>query len=256
MKRKLIYCAVFMLLIGNIYGQKKSVPKQDNEVATETWLPSPDEIFNSINRIGKVKWSSLVSYNTKSNYSGKYVQSLNLGIRMADAFIAIHDEDKVKFGEMNVCIYNLSKDLGYNQIISDVNSEIKKLVAAEEWNKVRQKLNDANAETIAKIEKMGDSDILTAIGIGGFFEGIYITSGYFISNYDVKKVDIMKQQWLVEYYIKTIETNGKMKSDTLISLSYNNLKKIRTILKKDKLTLNDVNNLHKISKTVVETIVK
>ena len=46
----------------------KEVQKSDKTIPTKTLLPTPGEVLNSLNKIGRVQWSSLVTYNKFYNY--------------------------------------------------------------------------------------------------------------------------------------------------------------------------------------------
>ncbi len=120
MKKILIGISILFMFLNNmLYAQEdRDISKKDTINLNSIVLPSLGERMNIAIKINdSIAWSSLASYNKYYNYKGRSKQALNIGIRIADAFVALHDKDKNNFGNMYAVIFNLSKSLGIWEIV-------------------------------------------------------------------------------------------------------------------------------------------
>lgn len=258
MNLRCILFACVLLGTSVIYAQDKEVPKVDNTIPEITLPPSPGEVLNALNKIGRVQWSSLVTYNKFYNYKGRNLQSLNLGIRVADAFVALHDQDKVNFGNMNNVIYSLSKELGISTIIKDQKNLLQDLSQKDDWVLLVIELNAMNAQLQEELYRQRDEDIVLLSNIGAFFEGIRIVSSHFMTNYDEEKVGLLQQIQLTYYYIGEIDKKySSLKDDESVRIAYDGLVEIKDWLVKDpEVSYKTVEKIYKSSGNVVDSISK
>lgn len=257
MKRPLLLIITICLSGALAFSQSTNkAPKKDNKVPAEVFIPSPNEVLLTIKKLDNIKWNDFVSYNKKTNYKNKHQLAINLGVRMANAFVAIHNQDKLQFGEMNAVIYSLADQLGYGSVAKNLNEEIKKLISAEQWDKIGQKLDDINAETLEEIRKKDGMQLVLAVAIGGFFESIQIVSGHLSQNYDPQKAELLLQSKFVDFLIKSLENDKKLLSDSNLRKAYDNLKLINPLMGKQTLSLEEVKKIHQITKAFVLEISK
>lgn len=260
MRKKLFYLLMIFSFLSGSYlcaQNANDVVKTDTTNPMNTLLPSPGEVLNSLNKMGEIQWNSLITYNEFYNYKGRYKQSLNLGIRVADAFVALHDNDKANFGEMNKVIFSLSKELGISSLIEDQKNKIQELSTNDDWVLLVIELNTMNGELQEELRKQKDEDIVILSNAGAFFEGMRIISSYFANNYKPEKVGLLRQIKLVEYYIWAIDKNAKFKNDKLVKTVYAGLLEIKGYLSKDqKISEKTVKQIQATSTIVVNSITK
>lgn len=260
MNLKLVYILIaFIFLIGSsvIAQDVKEIPETDNTVPAITLLPSPGEVLNALSKIGQVDWSNLVSYNKFYNYKGRNRQALNIGIRVADAFVALHDEDKANFGDMNNVIYSLSEELSISSLIEEQKNKLQELSQKDDWVLLIIELNTMNGQLQEELIKQKEYDIVLLSNVGAFFEGVFIISSHFASNYDVSKVGLLKQIALVNYYIGEIDNNKELKEDATVDFAYNGLIQIKSLLDADAdLSINTVGRMQAVASSVVNSITK
>ena len=249
-----------MLVVGFITcaafaQEEKEIPKTDKTIPQTALTPSPGEVLNSLSKIGRVQWSSLVTYNNFYNYKGRYKQALNLGVRVADAFVALHDKDKTNFGNMNTVIFSLSQELGISNLIEEQKDKLQVLSQKDDWILLVIELNTMNAELEEELIKQKDDDIVLLSNTGAFFEGIRIVSTHFTNNYDADKIGILNQQQLIHHYMEEIDSRKKMKNNELVRMAYAGLKEMKNLIENDPdISKDTVEQILSVAKNVVNSI--
>jgi hypothetical protein len=260
MNKKLVCIfIVFAWLSGNLLVAQgeKNIPQTDKTIPKISLPPSPGEVLNALSKIGRVQWSSLVTYNKFYNYKGRNIQALNIGIRVADAFVALHDKDKTNFGNMNTTIFSLSKELNISNLIEDQKNKLQELSQKDDWVLLVIELNTMNAQLQEELIKLKEDDIVLLSNVGAFFEGIRIVSSHFITNYDPKKTDLLKQTELMDFYIGEIDKKPNLKEDNTVETAYNGLVEIKNYLAKDpEVSLNTIKKIQATTISVVNSITK
>lgn len=258
MNNKLVSIFIaLVLLTGNVLmaQDEKEIPKVDKTIPTITLPPSPGEVLNALSKIGRVQWSSLVTYNKFYNYKGRNKQALNIGIRVADAFVALHDKDKTNFGNMNTVIFSLSEELNISNLIEEQKDKLNELSQKDDWVLLVIELNTMNAQLQEELIKQKEDDIVLLSNVGAFFEGFRIVSTHFKNNYDSAKVGLLKQSDLIDYYITEIDKNGKLKKDNAVKAAYQGLVDINSLLEKDpEVSLETITNIQATASDVVQAI--
>lgn len=260
MNSKLVSLILVMVFLTghSLFSQdEKEIPKVDKTVPSITLPPSPGEVLNALSKIGRVQWSSLVTYNKFYNYKGRNVQALNIGIRVADAFVALHDKDKANFGDMNTVIYGLAEELSISNIIEDQKNLLQELSQKDDWVLLVIELNTMNAQLQEDLIKQKEEDIVILSNVGAFFEGMRIVSSHFDSNYDGEKIGLLKQVELIDYYIGEIDKNKKLKKDDTVNIAYDGLVDVRNYLNEDPdITAETVSKIKAVTSEVVKSISK
>lgn len=253
-----IFVAFIFLTSNSMVAQsEKEIPKTDNTIPAVTLLPSPGEVLNALSKIGRVHWSNLVNYNKFYNYKGRNKQALNIGVRVADAFVALHDEDKANFGDMNNVIYSLSEELSISNLIEDQKNKLQELSQKDDWVLLIIELNTMNGQLQEELIKQKEYDIVLLSNVGAFFEGMYIISSHFKSNYDAQKIGLLKQLALVNYYIGELDKNPKLKEDADVEATYMGLVQIKSLLEADSdVSINTVGRIQSVASGVVDSIAK
>jgi hypothetical protein len=249
---------VLLLAANAVFSQTVKVPpKTDETTPGFTLAPSPGEVLNALSKIGRVEWSGLVNYNKFYNYKGRNKQALNLGIRVADAFVALHDRDKTNFGNMNDVIFSLAKELNISNLIEDQKNKLKELSQKDDWVLLIIELNTMNAQMQEELIELKEDDIVLLSGIGAFFEGVHIVSSHFKKNYDPEKVSLLRQSALIHHYMADIDKNPKLREDETIKTVYDGLMQLKRQLESDPaISPAAVDRINAISGSVVNSMTK
>lgn len=215
MKRVGRYLLVAMLVALPLMAQatEKQPPAPTAEELAQfsdnVLVPSPGELFNAMDKIGEVDWSSAALYTKKSDYNDDYVRAMNLGVRAADGFIALQAKDKENFGQMVSVIFTLAEELGVSGTVLDKGQAIEDLVKQEDWVKVNQELNKLRDSIKAEMEAMDDKDKALVMSAAAWVEGLRAVCAVLDQNYDEAGSSILYQKVLVQYFTQEL---GKLES--------------------------------------------
>lgn len=186
-----------------------AISEADKQQAASNYLvPSPGEILSALNKLDRVDWTQLASFNQKANYENKYARSLNLGVRVADAFVAINAEDSESFGEMSSIIFDLGQKLGIGRVLTEKRADLDELAGRGAWSDMRAELDNVQSEIQSEVEALGESDLVVLASLGGWLEGLRVVSGHLKDNYSEDNSELLNQGGLIGYYAGELDALG------------------------------------------------
>ena len=183
----------------------KISPEEQDSFSDNVLLPSPAEVFVSMDKVGETNWSDAASYSPKYDYGDNYLRALNLGIRAADGFLAIQARDSENLGEMIVVILTLAEELLVQETILNKGKTFEDMAKNGQWDELHAELDNLRDDVMREIERLGDDDLALLVSAGGWLEGLRAISKVLEENYDPKASSILYQPNLVEYFTKQIE---------------------------------------------------
>ena len=182
---------------------------EEMESAQSQYLvPSPGEVLSSLDKLDRVAWSQLASYNAKADYDDKYARALNLGVRVADAFMAVNAEDAAKFGEMSTIIFDLAREIGLGDVLENQRSELDNLAAEGQWEELKAALDNVQTDVRDEVEAMGEDDLVALASAGGWLEGMSAVTAHLQENYSADKAELLQQSELLAYFIQKFAEMG------------------------------------------------
>jgi hypothetical protein len=208
----------------------------------------------------KAYWKDLTSYNTRADYNNRYSQGLNLGVRVANAFVAIQSEDAANLGKMSGAIVALASKLGVESTILSYADSVNVLVrqAKPKWHMVRSKIEDMRTGVSNTMMKQDDEAIVTVATVSGWIEGLRIVTKALDKSYSEAGASLLRQPYLIEYYkgqLNKLPADVKnMESVSKIISSIDEIKKICDVPKKKAVSKENVKKLHDIATEIVSLI--
>jgi len=170
------------------------------EAKSNYLVPSPGEILSSLDKLDKVAWSQLASYETKADYDDKYGRALNLGVRVADAFMAINARDAAKFGEMSTIIFDLAREIGLGDVLEGQRTKLDGLASEGRWEELQAALDDVQTDVRNEVEAMGEDELVVLASAGGWLEGMRVVSAHLKDNYAEDKAGLLLQSGMIDYF--------------------------------------------------------
>jgi hypothetical protein len=227
-------------------------------VETKVYVPPSSLVFRNLDSLAKTKvnWSSLITYNQKTNYSNKYTIALNLGTRVCDAFLTVQAQDKKNFNPMAMTVTGLSSKLGAD-IEQTINEKMFDLVKKDKWSEVRVMLDEQHNTVKERINKL-DKDAAVLVTIGGWLEALNIVSKSLASNYNADATSLIRNAKLVEYLYN--ELNGlsaQAKGNDLVKKITAQLPELKTLVSVEKnkpVPLENVKKIQSITSSLVRDI--
>jgi hypothetical protein len=170
----------------------------------KVFVPSARLVFRALDSLSKnkVSWKGLSSYSKTSSYNSRYMIALNLGSRASDAFVASQAKDDNNFLQMALTLGELSAKIGA-EIDPGMNQQMLDLVKASNWDGVRGVLDKQQEETKRKLNRL-DKDASVLVVVGGWLEGLHITTKALSGTYNPTATNIIANPKLVEYLINEL----------------------------------------------------
>ena len=235
--------------------------KVEMEIADKNFLmPTPREVFTALDKLKNIKYSSFVELNRQRNYRNYNKICLNLGLLIADAAVAIKEEDSKLFKKILPKMMSYSTSLGIaNKVRKDIDA-IENLILRRKWKKISSRLDILHYKIreILKEYKSGEKVIL--ISLGAWVEGLYILSKSLLHNYSLENAKLLRQPGVIKFFNRElIGGSFKNTNDKVLKLIKSYLPQIGKIIDVKRgvpVSKKAVNSLHLISRKVKKEIVK
>ncbi|MDD3044297.1 MAG: hypothetical protein PHF33_02395 [Candidatus Delongbacteria bacterium] len=201
---------VFFLTAALLFSQEGLSDEEKALFKTNVIVPAPSEIIMALDMLSDVKWKEVVTYDKSTNYSDNYKIALNLGVRVAQGFIAIQAQDRKNTGEMFRICRDLAENFGAKSDMFVNEQQIIKLLDENNWTELRSILDDIHLKVKDEMYKY-DPDFVELASVGGWMEGLHIVSKALKSNYSPDASVILYQPELIQYFseaVKNIKTGN------------------------------------------------
>lgn len=200
------------LAAGPAFSQSLSEAEK-KEFSLNVALPSPAEMFLAIDRLGDTDWNAAATFNERYDYQDNYMRALNLGVRAADGLVSILAEDKTKLGRVITIVITLAEELQVQETILDRSKTFEDLANQGRWNELRDELDALRYLIEMEMDQLGDQDVATLVRVGGWLEGLRVTSGLLASGlYPEHSGSILYQPNLADYFegqLKAMEPEAR-----------------------------------------------
>ncbi|MGE4292985.1 MAG: hypothetical protein AB7E32_12350 [Desulfovibrio sp.] len=195
-----VLLAQLVLAVGPAFSQSLSEAEK-KEFSMNVALPSPAEMFLAIDRLGDTNWNDAAVFNERYDYQDNYMRALNLGVRSADGLVAILAEDKTKLGRVIVIVITLAEELQVQETILDRSKTFEDLANQGRWNELRDELDALRYLIEMEMDQLGDQDVATLVRVGGWLEGLRVTSQLLAKGlYPEHSSSILYQPNLADYF--------------------------------------------------------
>lgn len=203
------FLALLIFSLSSVFADSKLTKEEMQMFSKNVVIPLPSEIIMSLDKLTETDWKSIIKYNYSSDYEENYKIAINLGVRVADGFMAIQAKDKKNIGEMFSVSKDLAENFGAKSSVFKDKDKILTLVDAEKWNELRSELDDLQLKIKDEMKKY-HPDFVTLASLGGWIEGLHIVSKALNTNYDENASSILYQPRLIDHFISKLETLDKV----------------------------------------------
>ncbi|MCK4978997.1 MAG: hypothetical protein KAS62_01310 [Candidatus Delongbacteria bacterium] len=255
--RKLL--ALFMIILSfSVFSQGELSEEEMAMFKRNVVVPQPSEIIMALDRLSEVNWKEIVKYDYTANYAENYKIALNLGVRVAQGFIAIQAEDRKNTGEMFSVSRDLAENFGANSEMFIDKDQISNLLNEGKWMELRGILDGIHLEIKVEMKKY-DPDYVALASIGGWIEGLDVVTKALLSNYSEDASTILYQPELIEHLASEIlnikEHNRNNPEVKLINKEMPKIKELCDMGFGNPIPLENIKQLSEISGNLIKVII-
>jgi hypothetical protein len=248
---------------GSQSAPKKKVEKiaqlsleEIGEAKKQYLVPSPGEILSSLDKLDRVAWSRLASYDTKADYDDKYARALNLGVRVADAFMAVNARDASKFGEMSTIVFDLAREIGLGDVLEGRRGDLDNLAADGRWEELKAALDNVQNDVRQEVKAMGESELVVLASAGGWMEGLRVVSAHLKDHHTDENAELLKQARLIEYFRSEIsQMPAEVQQHPLVMATVQTLSTLAPLVGTEAgVGLNETKQIYQVTDRLVATL--
>lgn len=195
-------------------------PLTPAEMKTDNYiLPPPEEVFMALRGASKIDFAKICAtiakdpLASKSKFNNDAAKAANLGMRVADAFVAVQAKDSNALRRASDVIEILSLELSADLSLKNKIAVANKLADEGKWNELRTILESVRVDVLDEMKANKDKDSVTLATVGGWLRALNIATMVINDNYTPEATKILRQPQLVAYLKKQLEGLGPKARD-------------------------------------------
>lgn len=255
---RVLKIALILLFTAGLFAQETLSEEEKAFFKTNVVVPVPSEIIMALDILSDVNWKAVTEYNLSANYSENYKIALNLGVRVAEGFIAIQGEDRKNTGEMFSVCRDLAENFGAKSEMFVDKEEISRLLNENKWLELRGILDDIHLKVKDEMYKY-DADYVVLASVGGWIEGLHIVSKALTQKYTEEASMILYQPELIDYFTQEVGYLKILNSDNSevkeISRIMPEIKRLTDVGSGNPIPKQNIDELYKLSSQAIKIIV-
>ena len=165
-------------------------------------VPSPDEVFTVLDKIGKPHWEDVLqkSKGTVAPMRDREHTALLLGTIIAEGFIAVEAEDAEEVKKIGRSVLNLSRTIGVRKAAEKRSSAIIEAADKKDWATARRELDRAQSDVKAAMIELNDMALSQLVSLGGWVRGTEALTQVVVKEYSKDGAELLHQPTLAEYF--------------------------------------------------------
>lgn len=203
-----ISCAL-LVSIGTMASHAR-IPMYDSEqirsaVFMETVaLPSPGEFFAAVDKQFQPNWSQLVKPAVPVATTQREHLALQLGVLLADGFVAIEAQDGQASKNNGRDVLNLAKKLNVSQNVLARGKNISDLADKGDWRTLREELDAMQNDIRLSMQEQNDYDLLVFLMIGSWIRQMEIAADLLIKNPIPDATGLLVQPAILDHLLERL----------------------------------------------------
>ncbi len=165
-------------------------------------LPLPGEILSVLKQAKAADWAPAAEKARKpselSSAKDSRLAAIALGMRVADAFLAIQAEDVKLLDQAAVEIFQAAAKLGATEEVLSQAAQVKSLAAAGKWRELTGPLDTTYQQAVKAMEDLGDTDSASIALTAGWLRGLDIFASQLSTSYSADASKALCQASLLE----------------------------------------------------------
>lgn len=167
-------------------------------------MPSPFHSFHYLNGMN-FQWKNLAEISSAGSYPNETQTALVLGSKAADGIVFLFANEKEKARQIRSTVIDLTENLGINTDIKDAISDLDQAVILNQDKTILEdKIVALQYQTEKALQKKNKANLANLVELGGWLEGLYLTSKGIIENYNPDHSEILKQSHVAQIYTEVL----------------------------------------------------
>jgi len=185
-----------------------SLPTQA-KVVDNVVVPVPSEIFNVLDKLGKKpEWKDVLrpTKETVKTPSEQAHIALQMGVVIAEGFIAVEAEDTEEVKKIGASVRKLAKALSVQKEVDERANAIIDGAEKKDWNAVRAELDKAQSDVKTAMVKLNSEPLSQLISIGGWLRGTEALTDVVGRNFSKDGAELLHQPMLLDFFKNKLTT--------------------------------------------------
>ena len=169
-------------------------------------IPSPNEIFLALNKLGSVNWHEYVRTDKGANFMDRARIALLLGTVIADGFIAVQAQDAPAVKDIGQRVQTLARDIGVERSITSHAKAIIEYADKRKWENVRQELDRTQNSVQTAMNELRDEKLSQLVSLGGWLRGTAVLTAVVTKNFTNEGAELLHQPDLLGDFQSQLST--------------------------------------------------
>lgn len=163
-------------------------------------IPNPGELFAAFGKSGKPDWAAFFRKQPPAPHTSRPLIALNLGIRLADGFLAAEAQDRQQVKNVSMEIKLLAKSLGLEQDYMVRSNSIADFADSRQWDALVEEIEAVRGELAATMEGQRDADLVMLMSLGCWLRSVDIATAELVANYSPENANILRGSAIGEFF--------------------------------------------------------
>jgi len=226
-------------------------------------LPSPGDGLDALDHAAKIDWAALavgLGQGAEKAYPIDSDKALNLGVAVADAFVATKAKSKEQIKQTSAMVARLGLELSDDKSLEERRDRVRKLVDEGKWTELGDLLEKVRLDVLNELRVADDQDSVTLANVGGWLRGLNLASNALAKSYSAEGAKVLRQPGLIAYLetrvAKLDVTATQSKAVGAVKAKLGEIKALCTFAPEAKATLPEekVKQLQQLTDELIKTI--
>lgn len=254
-----IASAALVFLLGvSAFAKNRGLDRElmrSAEFLETVTLPSPGEFFAAVDKQFQPNWSKLERPAVPVATSRREHLALQLGVLLADGFVAIEAQDGQAAKNNGRDVLGLAKKLNVSQNVLSRGQNISDLADKADWRTLREELDAMQNDIRLSMQEQNDYDLLVFLMIGSWIRQMEIASDLLVKNPIPDATELLVQPAILDHLLERLDyLPDKTRANPLAQSLRNRLEALRLPMKKGSYAPLSGDTVRDIAATVAELL--
>ena len=194
-------------------------------------IPNPSEVFAALDKMGSPAWNTAERPISEASFARPEEISMQLGVVIADGFIAVEAKDKESVDKIGRRVLKLSKALGVDKAVSSHSNAIIEAAKNDNWNAVRTELDKAKNSVRIGMDQLNSKDDAELVSIAGWLRGTNALTTLITADYKPERAELLHQPDLLVTFEKQFGAMNKREQENKKVMELREgLKKVKALI--------------------------